>query len=1628
MSPHSADRNLLFGIIALQMDFISRDQLIAGMGAWILDKRKPLGQVLSEQRALSPDDHEAIESLVRRHLLRHDNDAERSLAALSAIGQRLRDELSRIGDPDLQASLPGIAAARGDMDSTLTYVGSPTTPGGRFRILRPHAQGGLGVVSVALDEELHREVALKEIQERYASDEQPRLRFLLEAEITGGLEHPGIVPVYGLGHHPDGRPFYAMRFVRGESLKEAIEAFHHGPDTRSPSPQRGEGARRAGEGVGANLGQTRPLTPDPSPPRGEANRRVVASPLALRRLLSRFLDVCNAIAYAHSRGVLHRDIKPGNVLLGPYGETLVVDWGLAKIVGRDDPATTDLSAEPTLRPPSASGTGETVSGTAMGTPAYMSPEQAEGRLDLLGPQSDVYSLGATLYVVLTGRAPFDGIDAAEVLPKVQRGEFTRPRVVNASIPKPLEAICVKAMALKPADRYATPRALAEDIEHWLADEPVSAYREPWPDRARRWSRRHRTLVTSATAVLLLGLLGSLGFAAVVTAKNRELARQTQRAEAREQMAVDAVKRFRDVVVEEPVLKNNPALEDLRKRLLKEPLAFFQSLRGQLQADNQTNRRALARLADAAHDYAHLTEEIGDIQDGLRSHVESLAIWEKLVRDDPAKSEYWWGLAAIENCRGNMLRAAGHPHQAMQSYGRALAIRERLARTNPSVAEFRNHLAESHRGIGLLQGETGHPDQAMESYGKAQAIWERLARENPGVADFQSRLANNHNSIGALQGQTGHPEQALDSFGKALAIQERLTRENPTGTSFLRDLAASHDNIGLLQSQTGHADRALESHGKALEIFERLARENPSVAALQSVLAASHNSIGGLQSGTGHPDHALESYAKALAILERLAREHPSVTAFQSDLAQTHHYIGTLQRETGHTEQALESYGKALAIRERLARENPSIVQFQRYLAATSGNIGVIQSETGHPEQALEAYGKALAIFERLARENPSVTAFQRNRSLSHLNIGNIQSHTGHPGHALDSYGQALAILERLVRENPSVTEFQSHLAASQISVGSIQHETGHPERALGSYGKGLAILERLARENPSATEFQHRLASSHNHIGRLRDETGDPNRALESYGKALAIQERLARENPTVTELQRGLAASHNNIGVLLSTTGHPDQALQSYAKALAIQERLAREDPSVTASQGDLARSHGNIGNLHSKTGHPEQALESYGKALGIQERRARENPSVTDFQISLAGSYNNIGNLQKNTGHPDQALESHGRALAIRERLARENPSVTEFQSSLAASHDNIGLLQSETGHPDPALESYGKALAIRERLARENPSFTGFQSNLAESHYNIGNLQYQTGHLEQALDSYGKALAIQVRLAREHPESPGEASNLGVLLNKMAMIELDAKHFDQARGRLQQAISLQKKGLTPNPRNPTYRQNLGDYLRNLIKAAKALGKDDEANAAQRELAELAANDPAKAALDQRLAAAIRGQAPKDNRERLQLAYRAYEKQLYAVSTQVFGEALDADPRLADDRRAQHRYNAACAAALAAASGTGPPDRKETSGRTEKPLTDAERAKLRNQARTWLEAELATWTKLLASANAQQRQAIAETLKHWQQDTDLAGVRDEAELAKLPEVERKAWKSLWAKVETLLAKARTP
>jgi hypothetical protein len=364
-----------------------------------------------------------------------------------------------------EISMAGTGRLSGEtqVPSSIPAPQNPTISA-RFNNLRFHASGGLGDVYRATDESLRRDVALKFTQQRHGGNPDYLELFFLEAEVTSRLDHPGVVPVYGLGESACGRPFYAMRFIEGIQLKSAIETFHKNG----------------------------------------------ACHLELHHLLTHIVAVCNTLAYAHNRGIVHRDIKPDNIMLGKFGETLLVDWGLAMSVQRDDRAR--ASGEKTmLLPGSGSGSGRS-SGIGAGTVGYMSPEQLPDHSTPITPASDIYSLGATLYRLLTNHAPIEGQGETLLLDKIRWGDFPRPSELNHNVPEALEAICLKAMATDPSARYRSALDLAADLEAWMADEEVSVYREPSFERLFRWGRRHRNWAIFGTMAVVMVLLVTSGWA------------------------------------------------------------------------------------------------------------------------------------------------------------------------------------------------------------------------------------------------------------------------------------------------------------------------------------------------------------------------------------------------------------------------------------------------------------------------------------------------------------------------------------------------------------------------------------------------------------------------------------------------------------------------------------------------------------------------------------------------------------------------------------------------------------------------------------------------------------------------------------------------------------------------------------------------------------------------------------------------------------------------------------------------------------------------------------------------------------------------------------------------------------
>jgi tetratricopeptide (TPR) repeat protein len=476
--------NLLIGLLALDNELISRADLVAAVRQWVQGRSQTLSAILVQRGAMRADGREIVEAIAGGLLERHGGDVEQAIMTVDCL-RTVRVALQGVADEDLQSCLARVSVApatTGGPVSAATHrpapVAAPTTmpasppasapPSSRFRVERLLAEGALGSVFLARDEELHRDVAIKQIHARLADDVEAQARFDREVKYAAELQHTGIVPIYGAGRYPDGSRYYAMRLIKGENMRAAIDRCHQKPDP-------------------ARMKEVRALVP-------------------------RFVTICRAIAYAHQRGVLHRDIKPENVMLSEDGETLVVDWGLAKSAstssGTDAP-------EGTLANQVKKDYNPTQQFQAIGTLAYMSPETAGGELDRVGPRSDVFSLGATLYHLLTGQAPFtkSGASREPLLSKVQRGDFPKPRRVWPEVPRPLEAVCIKAMAMLPDNRYQSAAALADDLDRWLIGEPVSVLSESWSGRTmRRLQRRplRAMAMTGIVAAVVCGAAGAVG--------------------------------------------------------------------------------------------------------------------------------------------------------------------------------------------------------------------------------------------------------------------------------------------------------------------------------------------------------------------------------------------------------------------------------------------------------------------------------------------------------------------------------------------------------------------------------------------------------------------------------------------------------------------------------------------------------------------------------------------------------------------------------------------------------------------------------------------------------------------------------------------------------------------------------------------------------------------------------------------------------------------------------------------------------------------------------------------------------------------------------------------------------------
>jgi serine/threonine protein kinase len=700
-------------------------------------------------------------------------------------------------------------------ESTPRRMSNAVTASARYRDLLIFKRGGLGLLYRAHDESLHRETIVKFLNENCSGDPAALAQFQIEAEITARLDHPGVVPVYGIGETFDRRPFYVMQLISGRELREAIQEFHDLP------------AAKRGTAVGRRQ---------------------------LYTLLEHLVSACNTVAYAHDVGILHCDLKPANIMIGRYGETFVLDWGLA---GAYERTNSTAAIEPAMRPRAAN---DSVSGPRGGTYGYMSPEQLDSTA-AIGPATDLYSLGATLYEILTGMPPFDGRDT-EVVNKIRAGDYRRPRELKPGIPWRLEAICAKAMSLRPEARYRTAKQLAADLSNWMRDEEIVAAPDRWYHRISRFSRRHRAL----TGALVLGLI-----AVVVAGGLIDRARRLAEHE-RELRMVEAQKAETEAENAKLVRKNFETsldtFEDLCRPLVNGEFSTLGVLRPFVDRIHEFSTRYLDATplsSDLNRARIHeLRAMVLRIQDSdslqaLRDYQRAADIYRAEADNNPPGNDFLHRRAYIQLCQGQIYNRRqefdkADPLLAQACQTLEIELRELKAQDGvPHRSRLQHDLAEVYHALGevFLNGDA-EGIVRQESLSRSQRFFENSKDLREGLYSessggerrhIQRDLARSLGYLGDLYEAQGQVAKAVDAYEVSKKLRKELYEANRLDPEHRFQFARGIGNFGYLdRDYRGNLDEAIKSFRDAEKLQSKLVEDYQEVDQFQLDRAATLNAL------------------------------------------------------------------------------------------------------------------------------------------------------------------------------------------------------------------------------------------------------------------------------------------------------------------------------------------------------------------------------------------------------------------------------------------------------------------------------------------------------------------------------------------------------------------------------------------------------------------------------------------------------------------------------------------------------------------------------------------------------------------------------------------------------------------
>lgn len=1082
---------------------------------------------------------------------------------------------------------------------------------GRFELKELLAAGGQGEVWKAVDSELHREVALKIIRSGHRDFKLARRRFEHEAWVTGKLEHPGIVPIYEAGQssfRPGATidsPFYVMRLYPNQSLQKHIEEFH----SKSWSAS------------------------------------------TLRELLRCFIAVCNAVGYAHSRSVIHRDLKPQNIMLGAFGETLVVDWGLAKVMDSEDPS---KETDDILTVPQEYQAEETEAGALVGTPAYMSPEQARREVASLGTPTDIYGLGAILYRILTGHSPVDSCgNRDEVLDRVRRGAIQPPHIVNPRIPRALSAVCMKALSLNPEDRYTKPEVTAEqgeltlanDVTRWLNDEKVKVFQDPWSVEVSRWARTHRTLVGSVFAALSVGTITLAVMLAFVSAA-RERAVQnetraivgetlaTKNAEIAEQQSHLALDTLKGVIFDlQDSLSYVAGGPAVRRQLLIGILPKLQQVSSDFGARSTIDRNTMTVLS-----------ELGDVVLQLGEETSSQSAFS--VSNSSQKTDTNGWQPALTTARGFYERSFEIASQL------AANVANDVTASDAARAEANSDVAMALEKLGHLSVIEGNLIKAREQLTESYRLRQNLAETNPSNAAWQHDLSVALERLGSLSVLQGDLSEAERLFLESLRVCEKLLDLPGANSKWRHDRLSSYSKLGDIATDRGDLPAAQSFHEQTYALAQELFQSDRSNTIWQHALSVACERLGDLLALQGNVVRAESLYSESLDIAKQLVTFDPRHTESRRGLAVSLSKLATLAANQGNLEDAERLFSECRDNLEKLAGADPENLLHRRDLAISLSKLSKIAEQRGDLAEAERLANQLHTLRLQLIDIDSTNVEWQRDLAISFETLGDLALIRGDLDRVVQCFEESCKIWSHLITLDETNGDWQHGLTVPLVRLGLLALEQNKPDEAAPHLSKALRVARELHEMAPDHAEWKHNLSVVLVNFGDLERALKHVAKSQNAYAEAIDVERALLSNDSTNIAWWRHLEVALNKAGDVALGSGSFLEARLLLDEARSIAKDLALNAPDILEFQQDLVTVRSLLAELSEKEQNFVTATEHYQDALAVVDQLIKDghdSEQLADWKNELQSRIEMCGRNRIAIGDWDTLLEQPGQELPL-------------------------------------------------------------------------------------------------------------------------------------------------------------------------------------------------------------------------------------------------------------------------------------------------------------------------------------------------------------------------------------------